>query len=402
VRVIVVGAGFAGLAAADALVRAGADVEVLEARDRVGGRVWSMPFAGATAERGAEFILPGNDTVIAMAERLGLRLVRKGTHYGDREPRGGLSVSPADVAVVARQIAAAPLPAGAVTLADALRRHELDPGVAQAIQARIEVSCGHPAEDLAADALSEGAAVFGEFDSWTVEGGNDRIAKELAAQLGSALHLSSPVVRVAWSDAAVKVVAGDGPEVVADAAVLAVPATVLSSILFEPPLPPDKVAALTGVRYGQAAKLFVPLNTPVPPSATLSVPERFWCYTQLGADGEPLPFVSAFAGTPDALDALEVGRGPERWLASLERLRPDLELDAAGAAIATWADDRWARGAYSARSAASPMDTEALVRPVGALQFAAEHTAGEWHGLMDGALRSGVRAAQQLLHAAGR
>src|SRR6516225_9008185 len=102
---MVVGAGFAGLAAADALVRAGADVEVLEARDRVGGRVWSVPFAGAVAERGAEFILPDNDTVIALAKRLGLRLVRKGTRYGDREPRGGPPVSPSDVAAVARQIA---------------------------------------------------------------------------------------------------------------------------------------------------------------------------------------------------------------------------------------------------------------------------------------------------------
>ena len=87
-RVIVVGAWFAGLAAAEALVRAGADVEVLEARDRVGGRVWSVPFAGAVVERGAEFILPANETVTATAKRLGLPLVRKGTLYGRREPRG--------------------------------------------------------------------------------------------------------------------------------------------------------------------------------------------------------------------------------------------------------------------------------------------------------------------------
>jgi monoamine oxidase len=400
-KVIVVGAGLAGLAAADQLQRARVDVAVYEARNRVGGRVHSFPFAGAVAERGAEFILPGNEAVLGVVDRLGLSLVRKGTLYGDREPRGGPPVSTAQVAAAAMRIAAAPVPAGAGTLAEALRRYDLPPGVAQAIEARIEVSCAYPAEDLAAGALSEGAAVFGDFDSWTVEGGNDRIAKALAAPLGSALHLSSPVVHVTWSDDEARVIAGDG-EVVADAAVLAVPATVLSSVLFEPPLPPDKVAALTGVRYGQAAKLFVPLNTPVAPSATLSVPDRFWCYTQLGADGEPLPFVGAFAGTPDALDALEVGRGPERWLASLERLRPDLDLDPGGAALSTWADDRWARAAYSARSAASPMDTEALVRPVGALRFAGEHTAGEWHGLMEGALRSGVRAAQQLLQAVRR
>ena len=59
-RVIVVGAGFAGLAAADALATAGVDVLVFEARDRVGGRVWSQELpTGGVVEMGAEFILPG-------------------------------------------------------------------------------------------------------------------------------------------------------------------------------------------------------------------------------------------------------------------------------------------------------------------------------------------------------
>ncbi len=83
-RVVVIGAGFAGLAAATALHEAGVEVVVLEARDRVGGRVWSQPFAGAVVERGAEFILPGNEVVRATAERLGLRVFAKGMHYGDR------------------------------------------------------------------------------------------------------------------------------------------------------------------------------------------------------------------------------------------------------------------------------------------------------------------------------
>jgi monoamine oxidase len=138
------------------------------------------------------------------------------------------------------------------------------------------------------------------------------------------------------------------------------------------------------------------LRTPAPPSATLSVVERFWCYTQLGADGEPLPFVAAFAGTRGALEALDVRSGPERWVAALKRLRPDLDFDPAGAEISTWTEDPWARGAYSAASTTSPIETEILTRPVGPLAFAGEHTAGDWHGLMEGALRSGIRAASQL------
>jgi monoamine oxidase len=70
--------------------------------------------------------------------------------------------------------------------------------------------------------------------------------------------------------------------------------------------------------------------------------------------------------------------------------------------MSTWADDPWARGAYSAASATSPINPEILIRPVGPLAFAGEHTAGEWHGLMEGALRSGAQAAQQVLQTSSR
>ena len=88
-RAAVIGAGLAGLAAADGLHRAGVEVVVLEARERVGGRVWSQRLPnGAIVEMGAEFILPGNTVVEATAERLGLGLWAKGMAYGRREPRG--------------------------------------------------------------------------------------------------------------------------------------------------------------------------------------------------------------------------------------------------------------------------------------------------------------------------
>ena len=78
-RAAVVGAGFAGLAAADELRRGGAEVVVLEARDRVGGRVWSPHLEnGSVIEMGAEFILPGNDVLRETARRLGLELADKG------------------------------------------------------------------------------------------------------------------------------------------------------------------------------------------------------------------------------------------------------------------------------------------------------------------------------------
>ena len=164
---------------------------------------------------------------------------------------------------------------------------------------------------------------------------------------------------------------------------------------FEPLLPGAKHDANRGVRYGHAAKLFVGLGAPAPPSQTLSVPDRFWCYTQLDREARPAPFLASFAGSPAALERLDVDRGPETWLHRPASLRPDLALDHQQVMLSTWHDDPWVRGAYFARSVRSPMHTEELARPLGALAFAGEHTAGEWHGLMEG--RCGAASALRVI-----
>jgi monoamine oxidase len=389
-KVAVVGAGLAGLAAADALRSRGMEVVVLEARERVGGRVWSVPFAGGVAERGAEFVFPTDELLRATAERLGLRLVRKGTHYGDREPRGGEPVAPAELDAAVARLGAAPRKG---TVREALDSLGLPAGVAEAILARVEVSSGYPGDDLDASVLAETGAGFGRFDTFGIEGGNSRLAEALAAPLGKDLRLGTPVAEVAWGDGPIRLRSA-ALELEADRVVIATPATI--DIRFDPPLPEAKARALEGVRYGQAAKLHVGLPVRVEPSAVLAVPDRFWSYTQLGADGQPAPFAASFAGTPGALDRLRVEEGPESWLAALAALRPELQLDTEEVQLSTWKDDPWTRGAYSARSRSSPLDTAELARPVGPLAFAGEHTAGEWHGLMEGALRSGVRAAEDV------
>src|SRR5262249_28630857 len=229
-----------------------------------------------------------------------------------------------------------------------------------------------------------------------VVGGNDRIARGLAERLGDAVRTATPVSRIVRSDDCIVIRAG-GDEVSADACVIATPAPNALELEWDPPRPDWKREALAGVRYGQAAKLFLPLTAPAAPSQTLSVPLRFWTWTQHGVAA-----VSSFAGSPSALELLDVDRGPERWTKEVLRLRPDLDSADGQPHLATWHDDRWARGAYSARTLSSPLDDEALARPVGPVAFAGEHTAGSWHGLMEGALRSGLRAAgdvDQLLDA---
>jgi monoamine oxidase len=99
-----------------------------------------------------------------------------------------------------------------------------------------------------------------------------------------------------------------------------VPARVLDDIVFDPELPAGKRSA--SLRYGHAAKLFVALKRPAPPSAVMSVPDLYWCWTQSASSGEPLPILGAFAGSRQGLDGLDVDSGPDRWLALLAELRP--------------------------------------------------------------------------------
>jgi monoamine oxidase len=398
----VVGAGFAGLAAAVALADGGLEPLVLEARDRVGGRVHSRRLHnGAVVELGAEFVEDDHGTLVATARALGLAMAPTGMAYGDRDPRGGLGSDRATVLAEAARLAG--LLAGRPgpellgrSVAEVLAGLPLDPGAREAIAARLQVSAAQPVEALSAAALGHAGSSFSTRESLRVAGGNQRLALALAARLPGAVHLATPVRAVAWSPSGVRV-ATDGAELAAEACLLAVPASVMGEIAFDPPLPSWKADALARVAYGHAAKLFVPLRQLPPPSAVLSVPGHYWTWTADGADGTVQPVVSAFAGSAPALAALEVSSGPATWRRELAALRPDLDLDD-GELLSTWDDDPWVRAAYSTRTPAfRPGDPDLLARPVGPLHFAGEHTAGPWSGLMEGALRSGHRAAGELL-----
>jgi monoamine oxidase len=395
VTVIVIGAGFAGLAAADALAAAGTDVVVLEARDRVGGRVRSEQLPnGAVIEYGAEFFEQDHEVLRGLCRRFGLEIVPRGMRYSEREPRGVTTTPEAvrEVAERARRAVEAHR-GGPVSVRDVLAGVAGDAAAKEAVIARVEVSSGYDAGGVDGHVLAHFGASYGGPESDRIVAGNAEVARRLHAALGDRVRLSTPAESVAWDEAGVRVRAG-GEVIEGRAAIVAVPAAVLKTLRFEPAMPAARRDALDRLPIAAAAKLFVPLaEAPDAPSATLSVPERYWAWTALGADGRVAPVVCCFAGSASALRRLEVADGPETWLASLRSLRPELALAPDGAVLSTWTDP-WARGAYGVQSpAAEPGDADALTRREGPLVFCGEHTAGDHAGLMEGALRSGLRAA---------
>ena len=393
-RTVVIGAGFAGLAAACELADRGRDVVVLEARDRVGGRVWSErvegPAGEAVIERGAEFVLDGYTELRRLARAHGLELADTGMSYYVREPRG-VDAGTAELQAAGRAAARAAAQGDGGSVRDLVGALGLAPGVADAVLARVEISCAQGAEALGTGVLDHVAA-FEPLPTHRIAGGNQRLALALAQRLGDRVRLRTPVRAV--EDGIVRTDAGD---LEAGHVVLALPLPLTRALPVTPPLPDWKRIALDRLAFGHAAKLHVPLADRPAPSAVMSVPERFWCWTATTRDGAVAPIVNCFAGSPRALAGLGVDGGPAAWLDRLATLRPDLALERGGAVLTTWDDDPWARGAYRANGLDErPEDDDAVAAPAGTLHFAGEHTAGPLSGLMEGALRSGLRAAAEI------
>ena len=408
-RVVVVGAGFAGLIAADRITRSGQQVVVLEARNRVGGRVWSerlIPGDERTViERGAEFVLDGYEVMRSVLAELGLELADTAMSYYTREPRGGEPVSIAEVARCAERIeaaagAASPGTSLADLLADLLAdglRDELPAAALAAYVSRVTITNGVSAAELSVAELADVTSGFEARPCWRVAGGNGVLAHRLAERLGGALWLNSAVRAISHDAAGVRVLTSSG-SVSADAVIVAVPMAVLRGLVFDPPLPAGYYQAWRRAGIAHNAKLHVPLTEPAAASAVLSVPGVFWTWTATDGSGQVQPVLHAFGGTAEGLAALGIAGGPSAWARQAAALRPELALDLDRALLTTWNDDPWAGESYSALTTSVAYGDDSLIAtPCGRVHFAGEHTAFDWTGLMEGALRSGVRAADEVL-----
>ena len=234
VRAAVAGAGLAGLTAAYELKQAGAEVTVLEARERVGGRVWSRELAnGAVVEMGAEFLLAGNTAVRELAGSFGLGLWDKGMRYGRREPRGA-DTSADELKAAAGVVAEALEDADPDLPADRfLAGLDIPAAAREALLARVEISSANAAGLVAARDLA-GLAHVDDDPAPSIAGGNGRLPQALAAALGPAVRLGSPVERIAWPQGGGVRVRAAGAELEADVCVVALPASMIGTDRLRP------------------------------------------------------------------------------------------------------------------------------------------------------------------------
>jgi monoamine oxidase len=442
VDVVVVGAGFAGLTAARELVGLGHEVVVLEARDRVGGRTRTDVVAGHPVDLGGQWIGPGQDRIATLVDELGFETVAQYTD-GDAVlmlEGGGLERSPGEAAYALSEVTltnylraqsaldalAETIPLGRPWEADGAR--ELDAMTfaswmasviddAEALQLlELGVHAVFAADPAALSALHVAHYVrsAGGWASLTdteggaqqdrIVGGMQPVARALADQLGDRVRLDHPVHSLRHGDAGA-VATGPWGEVAARRAIVAVPPTLAGRISYDPPLPGDRDQLTQRMPAGSVIKVQVlyerawwrdeglngqllALRSPIGVTFDASPPDREPGVITVFIEAHHA--VRAAALAPDdrrrlVLDHLAVGLGGR----AAEPLAY-AELD--------WSEEPWTRGCYGAHTPPGVL-TElgpALARPIGTLHWAGTETSDVWSGYIDGAIRSGERAAAEV------
>lgn len=410
-KVIVVGAGFAGLTAAYKLKSSGFDVEVFEARDRVGGRVCSRKLEnGAIVEMGGEWITADDHSVRDLASELNVPLAEVGVDFMIREAINGASVSAAE------QMEAVQITAKAYhdlddatvdngTMGDFFDQLDLGEAQKAVLVSRLQCSFGSDLHKIALRMLGDrssplresGFSLGGLSQYYRVATGNQSLAIALAEKV-STVNLEHEVTHISQSGGQVTVrgrSAGEPFEVTTDAVVIAIPIKLLGKLNFEPELPADIAQAHTSIPMGIAAKIAAGTSKPPSLRAVQDVVAPYWCWAGKGADGEVRPAVTAFCGSVQAQNNLATdSHDPTTWLEKLKEANRDLEFDE-NPFLIDWSQDPWAYGCYSAFDNKSTDTIGLLTQPVGRLFFAGEHTA-DHSATMEGAISSGNRAAEQV------
>jgi monoamine oxidase len=413
---IIIGAGLAGLAAAERLVRAGRAVTILEARNRIGGRVWTVDGGPVPLELGPEWI-EGEGAVHDSLVRQGDRLVRA---EGNRMRRtSGRWESLEDLpAVVRRLLGRANRDVGPDrSLREGLDRccagPELDDARAQLIAYVEGFHAADPAR-LSLDWLSEvEESEPADASELRSRAGAGRVVDALAASLKGKgeFRLDTVVREIHWEPGEVRILTADDAEPLrAASAIVTVPLPLLDALRFVPDLPEKRDAARLLV-MGPVVKLLLRFREPFwreidPLREALFLHAFDQPFPTWWTAIEPeVPLLTAWAGGPQAKRLGNAGESALVELAvtslagALGMARSDVARLLEGHHYHDWNGDPFALGAYTYVSVGGGEAHRALARPVAdTLFFAGEATCGGGHNAtMEGALQSGWRAAEQLL-----
>lgn len=433
VSVLVAGAGLAGLAAARDLDAMGATVTVVEARNRVGGRVWTARsgFAdGQHAEAGGDFIDENHDALRALIQSLRLELVqvlRQGWTFARREDDGRIRAVPVTPGAGWDRLAEALDPLGEpyrlserrwdTPIAALLARRSVlrwlddiqaDPDFREITIGLRGFFLAEP-EELSLLALVDQFASgdpVGPSRTYRVAGGMDRIATTLASGLADRLKLNTELVAISQHGARVRASLRHQRHVhqfACDYLVCTLPASILRRVPITPALPGQQHEAIATLKYGRATK------------SLLQFSSRFWRIPRKpSAYGSALPFGAVWDANEEqrgkpAILSLMAGGAASDWMIDLlgregsAGLAKQLEwlgsrrAELLHAHHVSWELDPFARGGYAYFDPTFPPDRRHwLARPSGRLFFAGEHTSLRWQGYMNGAVESGRRAAAEV------
>ena len=439
---MVVGAGFAGLAAARELTGRGYDVVVLEGRDRVGGRSHTGAVAGLPVDLGGTFVGPTQDAVLALAAELGCPTTPT-YHQGKNlinwrgRVRSYAGTIPAlslggllnvgrvrwQFARLARHVAvdepwtsprAAEL--DALTLTDWLRSVRASSSTLDlmAIMARVtwgaepdQVSMLHALRYVkAAGGLDRMLDTVGGAQQDHFPAGTQQIAVRMAEALGDRVTLDAVVTEIDYDTDRVRVTSTAGT-VTAAAAVVAIPPQHRAAITFTPELPAEYQQLTRRWPQGALSKAYAAYDTPFwradgHSGAALSDTGPVFITFDVSpvGPGETADVPGVLLGFVDArdFDALPAEQRRERALAGFATLfgeRARMPID--------YLDHSWGTEAFApgGPTAAVPPGSWTgvgpwLRRPVGPIFWAGTETADEWTGFLDGAIRSGQRAATEV------